>query len=40
MLEKPTLEDEQIIKCLQDEYGLSIEIISFLPLGADVNSAI
>jgi spectinomycin phosphotransferase len=38
MLEKPELKDEQIINCLRDEYGLDIENISFLPLGADVNS--
>jgi spectinomycin phosphotransferase len=40
MLEKPALEDEQIINRLQEEYGLSIEIISFLPLGADVSSSV
>jgi spectinomycin phosphotransferase len=40
MLEKPKLKDEKIIKCLRDEYGLSVEKISFLPLGADLNTAV
>lgn len=40
MLEKPELKDEKIINCLRDEYGLSAENISFLPLGADVNSIV
>ena len=40
MLEKPELEDEKIINCLQDEYGLSVEKLSFLPLGADLNTAV
>ena len=40
MLEKPELEDEKIINCLRDEYGLSVEKLSFLPLGADLNTAV
>jgi len=40
MLEKPDLKDEKIIACLQDEYGLCIAQIAFLPLGADVNTAV
>lgn len=40
MLEKPDLEDIKIIQCLQDEYGLRIVQVVFLPLGADVNSAV
>jgi spectinomycin phosphotransferase len=40
MLEKPDLEDERIITCLQNEYGLSVLQINFLPLGADLNSAL
>lgn len=40
MLEKSKIKDEQIINCLRDEYGLSIEKISFLPLGADVNTSV
>ena len=40
MPEKPELKDEQIINCLRDEYELSVENISFLPLGADVDSSV
>lgn len=40
MLEKPDLKDEGIIACLQDEYGLSVVQIAFLPLGADLNTAV
>ena len=40
MLEKPGLKDDQIISCLRDEYGLHVEDISFLSLGADVNSSV
>lgn len=40
MVEKPEHINEQIVKCLRDEYGLDAENISFLPLGADVNSSV
>jgi spectinomycin phosphotransferase len=40
MVEKPELTGEQIINCLRDEYGLSAEKISFLPLGADPNTSV
>ncbi len=40
MLEKPNLPDEKIITCLRDAYGLQIAEITFLPLGADVNTAV
>ena len=40
MSEKPELNEEQIINCLRDEYGLDAESISFLPLGADVDSSV
>ena len=40
MLEKPDLKDEVIINCLQTEYGLRVEDIAFLPLGADLNTAV
>jgi spectinomycin phosphotransferase len=40
MLEKPKLKDDQIISCLRDEYGLHVEDISFLALGADVDSSV
>lgn len=40
MLEKPDLADEKIIECLRHEFGLSVAQIAFLPLGADVNTAV
>ena len=40
MLEKPELEDEKIINCLRNEFGLRVEKLSFLPLGADLNTAV
>lgn len=40
MLEKPNLQDEQITSCLYNEYGLNILEIRFLPLGADMNTAV
>ena len=40
MLEKPDLPDESIIACLQADYGLCIVQMAFLPLGADVNTAV
>ena len=40
MLIKPDLKDEKIIACLRDAYGLTIEKVAFLPLGADFNTAV
>ncbi len=40
MLIKPNLKDEEIIACLPDAYGLDIATVSFLPLGADFNTAV
>jgi spectinomycin phosphotransferase len=40
MLTKPKLEDAEISKCLQDAYGLMVKEILFLPLGADLNTAV
>ncbi len=40
MLEKPALEDAKIIDCLRHEYDLAIVEIIFLPLGADINTAV
>lgn len=40
MLEKPDLQDEKIIACLQAEYGLPVVQVTFLPLGADRNTAV
>src|SRR5579859_414278 len=39
MLEKPDIEDSNIIACLQDVYGLPVVNVSFLALGNDVNTA-
>jgi spectinomycin phosphotransferase len=40
MLEKPDLQDEKISACLQGDYGLKVAQVTFLPLGADMNSAV
>lgn len=40
MLIKPNLNDEEIIACLRDAHGLTVEKIAFLPLGADFNTAV
>jgi spectinomycin phosphotransferase len=40
MLEKPALQDEKIISCLGIEYGIKISQLIFLPLGADINTAV
>jgi spectinomycin phosphotransferase len=40
MLEKPAIPDESIIACLQAEYALDITRVEFLPLGADLNTAV
>jgi spectinomycin phosphotransferase len=40
MLEKPPLDETRIIDDLQEQYGLSVSEVTFLPLGADVNTAV
>lgn len=40
MLEKPNIEDDRIIECLASAYGLKIGRLVFLPLGADLNTAV
>lgn len=40
MLIKPNLKDKEIIACLREAYGLTVEKITFLPLGADFNTAV
>ena len=40
MLEKPALENERIVACLRNVFGLAVETIRFLPLGADANTAV
>ena len=40
MLEKPDLAEETIIDCLGTVYGLAVSQVTFLPLGADLNTAV
>lgn len=40
MLEKPALSNENILTLLGAVYGLSVVRVEFLPLGADVNTAV
>lgn len=40
MIIKPNLKDAEIIACLLDAYGLTIDKALFLPLGADFNTAV
>src|SRR5688572_25878802 len=40
MLEKPDIKDELIISQLQEEYGLHVAELTFLPLGADMGTAV
>ncbi|MDQ2692401.1 MAG: aminoglycoside phosphotransferase family protein [Chloroflexota bacterium] len=40
MLEKPDISDALIISHLQDEYDLRVAELSFLPLGADLGTAV
>jgi len=40
MLTPPDIADESIQQCLSDAYGLNTTHAEFLPLGADVNSAV
>jgi spectinomycin phosphotransferase len=40
VLQKPDLEDEKLVACVGDEYGLDVARVTFLPLGADLNTAV
>ena len=40
MLTKPNLSDAVIIACLRDDYALDAADLAFLPLGADVDTAV
>ena len=40
MFEKPDLPDDQLCACLQADYGLALDELAFLPLGADVDTAV
>lgn len=40
MLEKPNLPDERLMSCLRKEFGLDAAAVTFLPIGADVDTAV
>ena len=40
MLEKPDIQESELILCLQKAYGLQIAMVNFLPIGADANAAV
>src|SRR5438045_3457143 len=40
MLEKPSIPDEQILACLREQYGLPVNLLTFLPLGVDPAAAV
>lgn len=40
MLEKPAIPDEKILACLRGAFGLRAAELEFLPLGADVHTAV
>jgi spectinomycin phosphotransferase len=40
MLEKPAIEAQRIDDCLRREFDLDAKEVTFLPLGADVNTAV
>ncbi len=40
MLERPDITDDAIIACMRDHYGIALQKIEFLPLGADRNTAV
>jgi spectinomycin phosphotransferase len=40
MLEKPNIPDKLIISHMQEEYGLRVAELAFLPLGADLGTAV
>ena len=40
MLEKPDIHDERILNCLREVFGLLAARLEFLPLGADLNTAV
>lgn len=40
MLVKQLLSDQRIIDCLNTDYGIEVVALTFLPLGADINSSV
>lgn len=40
MLEKPDLQEHRLVTCLQNEFAVDVAQLTFLPLGADQNTAV
>lgn len=40
MIEKQSLSDQVIINCLNANYGIEVAVLTFLPLGADMNASV
>jgi spectinomycin phosphotransferase len=40
MIEKHLLSDQFIINCLNADYGIKVAVLTFLPLGADMNASV
>ena len=40
MLEKPDLREDRLVACLHQAYGMLVSQVDFLPLGADLNTAV
>jgi spectinomycin phosphotransferase len=40
MLEKPDIQDQYILSHVQEQYGLPVALLTFLPLGVDINAAV
>ncbi len=40
MIEKQPLPDQLIINCLNADYGIEVTVLTFLPLGADMNASV
>jgi spectinomycin phosphotransferase len=40
MIEKKLLSDQRIIDCLNTDYGINVDQLTFLPLGADIDASV
>ena len=40
MTEKQSLSPQYIIDCLNTNYGIAVNTLTFLPLGADMNASV
>ncbi len=40
MTEKPSLSSQSIIDCLKTNYGITVALLTLLPIGADVNASV